>query len=236
MNTRTHTDPFAPAHMRVKRCFCGKLTVEDHDFCFCSPDCARSHAMRALRGDDCHYRKVVRKAYVNCGAPEPAIYRRKSEDHLRRFPIAKRASGIIPRLPSPPKPTHQYNKPTIGVQGGGYAQKEKVFPTLAQVTSAVFARKAKHGGDSVETSTTNLVAAQISHDAVSLPPNTPAQQTKPVFGRGPCTQAPAQLRSAPQRIVPLKVNKKIAGLRRQPSLLHPQWEWRTKMKQLFREW
>jgi hypothetical protein len=109
----------------------------------------------------------------------------------------------------------------MGAQGEGYVQTKKVFPTLAQVTSGVFARKAKHGGNSVETSTTNLVAAQISLDALSLPPNTPTQQTKPDFGRGVRTQGLAQLRSAPQQTVPLKVNKKFAGLRRQPSILHP---------------
>jgi len=109
----------------------------------------------------------------------------------------------------------------MGAQGEGYVQTKKVFPTLAQVTSGVLARKAKHGGDSVKTSTTNLVAAQISLDAVSLPPNTLTQQTKPDSGRGVRTQGMAQLRSAPQQTVPLKVNKKIAGLRGQPSILHP---------------
>ncbi|OJA15882.1 hypothetical protein AZE42_09485 [Rhizopogon vesiculosus] len=222
MNTRTRTrtrlDPFAPAHMSVNRCFCGKPTLEYHDFCFCSPECARADALRALGGDDCHYRKVVRKAYVNSGAPAPAIYRRKSEDQLRRFSIAKRISGIIPRLTRPSKPTHQLNNPTIGIQAEEYAQKDKAFPTLAQVTSAVLARKEKHGDDSivVDTSTTNLATAEISLDVVPHPSDIPTQKTQSGFSRGARAQA-----FAPQQTVPLKVDKRIAALRRQSSILHP---------------
>lgn len=199
MNISTRVDPFAPAHMSVKRCFCGKPTVEDHDFCFCSPECA-------LGGDDCHYRKVVRKAYVNSGAPAPAIYRRKSEDRPRQFSITKGISGIIPRLPRPSKPTPQRNKPTMGSQVEGNAPKDKVFPTLAQVTSAVLAQKARQEGDSlmVDTSSTNSVTVDISLGTVPLPPDTPTQQAKPGFGRDAPTPALAQLRNAPQQTVPLK--------------------------------
>jgi hypothetical protein len=174
MKTRTHLDPFAPAHMRVKGCFCGKPTIEDHDFCFCSPECARADAMRALGGDDSHYRKVVRKAYVKSGAPEPAIYRRKSENHLRQYSFAKQVSAIVPYLTRPPKPIHQRNNSTIDSQGERCARKEKMFPTLAEVTSAILARKAKHVGDAVvaDTSTTNPATAEMSLDAIPLPLHT----------------------------------------------------------------
>ncbi|KAG0691904.1 hypothetical protein DFH29DRAFT_883477 [Suillus ampliporus] len=220
MKPVTYADPFSPAHMGVKRCFCGNLTIEDHDFCFCSRDCARADALRALGEDDCHYRKVVRKAYVSSGAPEPVIYRRKSENQLRRLPIAKPVSAILPRISRPPKPTHQRNQPTMGGQDDGCARKEKVFPTLAEVTSAILARKAKQAGyPVVETSTKYPpVTTQISLDALPLPPDTYNQQTRPGFGRVVHKAPLAQLRSAPPQTVPLRVENKTVPRRRQQSI------------------
>lgn len=122
MTTRAYTNSF---NVGVKACFCGKPTVKDHDFYFCSPQYARADAMRALDEDDCHYRKVMRGAYANQGSSEPAIYRHKSENQLRRV------SGISQRLHHPPKPTN-----------------EKVLPTLAEVTSSILAREGRSGGGS----------------------------------------------------------------------------------------
>ncbi|KAG1818482.1 uncharacterized protein BJ212DRAFT_93702 [Suillus subaureus] len=67
------------------QCFCGKSTVKDHEFCFCSPACARADSFRALGGQsDYHYRNVIRKAYIyaNLAAPEHALLRHKSEHQL----------------------------------------------------------------------------------------------------------------------------------------------------------
>ncbi|KAG1754850.1 uncharacterized protein EDB91DRAFT_256278 [Suillus paluster] len=212
MKPRNYADPFAPAHMGVKRCFCGNQTVEDHDFCFCSPECARADALRALGGDDCHYRKVVRKAYVSSGAPEPAIYRRKSENHLRRLPFAKQA--ILPSIPRLPKPAHQHNQPTMGGQDDRCVRNEMVFPTLAEVTSAILARKAKQTGD--PSTKPPPVTAQISLDALPL---TPSQQTRPSFGQGARKPPLAQLHSAPPQTMPLNVNNKtVTRRRRQESI------------------
>ena len=67
-------------------CFCGGKTVESHDFWFCSTQCARQDALRSLSSPECHYRNVVRDAYVRAGAPELQPRRRASDDHLRSGP------------------------------------------------------------------------------------------------------------------------------------------------------
>ncbi|KAJ8584159.1 hypothetical protein M405DRAFT_827266, partial [Rhizopogon salebrosus TDB-379] len=146
-----------------------------------------------------------------------------SENHLRQFSIAKQVSAIIPHLTRPPEPMHQRNNSTMDSQGERCARKEKMFPTLAEVTSAILARKAKHVGDAVvaDTSTTNPATAEMSLDAIPLPLHTSTRQAKPGVGRGAHTPALVQLRSAPQQTVPLKVDKKIVARRRQPSILLP---------------
>ncbi|KAG1818544.1 uncharacterized protein BJ212DRAFT_1298628 [Suillus subaureus] len=212
MNTRVRQNPFSAAHMGITKCFCGNLTVEDHDFCFCSPGCARADAMAALGGEDSHYRKVVRKAYVSCGALPPAIYKRKAEG---KTPIAKH----VPAIPRPVSATHQCKKQNIGGQYDGSAKKEKVFPTLAQVTTVVLARRAKQGGEAVvETLVkTPHVAVQISLDALPIP----IQQTRPGLDRGTHKSPLTQLHGAPQQTMPLKVDDKTVALRNQSSILHP---------------
>ncbi|KAG1787631.1 hypothetical protein EV424DRAFT_50012 [Suillus variegatus] len=218
MNTHVRQNPFSEAHMGITKCFCGKLTVENHDFCFCSPECARADALTALGGEDSHYRKVVRKAYVSCGAIPPVIYRRKAGE---KTPITKH----IPALPIPPSqpanPAHQQN---IGGQDGWSAKKEKVFPTLAQVTTAVLARKAKQGGEAAANETSvkiPQVAVQISLDALPVPSPPHIQRARPGLDRGAHGSPLTQLRSAPRQIMPLRVDDKSAGLRSQPSILHP---------------
>ncbi|KAG1882743.1 hypothetical protein F4604DRAFT_1742620 [Suillus subluteus] len=213
MNSRVRQNPFSEAHMGITKCFCGNLTVENHDFCFCSPECARADAMAALGGEDSHYRKVVRKAYVSCGARPPAIYKRKAEE---KTPIAKH----VPAIPRPASAT-QHKKQNIGDQNDGSANKEKVFPTLAQVTTAVLARKAKQGGEAtVETSMkTPQVAIQISLDAPPAPPS--IQQTRPGLDRGVHKSPLTQWRGAPQQIMPLKFDDKTVALRSQPPILRP---------------
>ncbi|KAG1727807.1 hypothetical protein EDB19DRAFT_1914040 [Suillus lakei] len=219
MNSRTRPNPYSSAYMGITRCFCGNLTVEDHDFCFCSPECARADALAALGGDDSHYRKIVRQAYVSCGAKAPVAYRRKSKE---KTPIAKHVPAILPGIPRPTQPTHQQNQQNMGVQDDRSAKKEKVFPTLAQVTTAILARKAKQGGDPVvETSMKSpQVTIQKSRDALPLPPHPPIQQTRPGLDRGVHKSPLTQLRSAPQRIMPLKVDNTTDVLRAQPSTLH----------------
>ncbi|KAG1780551.1 hypothetical protein EV702DRAFT_1194024 [Suillus placidus] len=215
-NTRVRPNPFSGAYMGITRCFCGDLTVEDHDFCFCSPECARADAMAALGGEDSHYRKVVRKAYVSCGALAPAIYRRKAEE---KPSIAKH----VPAIPRPDNPAHQPNKQNMGSQNDVSAKKEKVFPTLAQVTTAVLARKAKQGGEAVvETSVkTPQVAVKISIDALPVPSPPPNQRTRLGLDRGAHKSPLTQLHGAPQQIMPLKVDDKTVALRSQPSILPP---------------
>lgn len=102
-------------------------------------------------------------------------------------------------------------------QDDGATQKEKVFPTLAQVTSAVLARKAKQDpvvGTSMKTSP---VTVQLS---LPLPPHPPIQKTRPGIGRGAHKSPLTQLRTAPQQTMPLKVDNKTVAIRRQPSLFH----------------
>ncbi|KAG0708467.1 hypothetical protein DFH29DRAFT_1045224 [Suillus ampliporus] len=131
MNPHMFPRTFAPVYIGVKSCFCGRPTVEDHDFCFCSPECARADAMRALGEDDCHYRKVVR-AYANPGTREPAITRHKSENQLRSASIVKRPSGRPEGLRHLPRPTH-----------------ERTLPKLEEVTSSILARERRYESGAV---------------------------------------------------------------------------------------
>ncbi|KAG1727819.1 hypothetical protein EDB19DRAFT_174659 [Suillus lakei] len=127
MNPLIFTNTFASVHIGVKECFCGNPTVEDHDFCFCSPDCARADSLRALSGQgDCHYRNIMQRAYASSAAPEHALLRRQSEHQLRSVSIAKRVS-VSRHSPHPPKPT-------------------KTLPTLEEATSSITTREGRYEG------------------------------------------------------------------------------------------
>ncbi|KAG2355265.1 hypothetical protein BDR07DRAFT_1426837 [Suillus spraguei] len=149
--------------------------------------------MTSLGGDDSHYRKIVRKAYVSCGARPPAIYKRKTRE---KTPIAKH----VPAIPQPA---------------------EKVFPTLAQATAAVLARKAKQGSEAtVEISVqAPQVTAQISYDVLALA--LPIQKLSPELDRGAHKSPMTRLRGAPQQSSSLKIDHKTVDVRSQPSILHP---------------
>lgn len=100
--------------------------MEDHEFCFCSPACARADSLRTLSGQgDCHYRNVVRKACANSTAPEHTLLRHKSEHQLRNVSIARRVS-VSQRSPHSPKPT-------------------KTLPKLEEVTTTVLSREDRYG-------------------------------------------------------------------------------------------
>ncbi|KAN0074565.1 hypothetical protein V8E55_011614 [Tylopilus felleus] len=79
-------------------CFCGRETVETHDFLFCSTECARHDSLRSLGDPNCHYRNVVRDAYVRAGTPELQPRRMASAVHLRPGPSVHRV------VVSPPPP------------------------------------------------------------------------------------------------------------------------------------
>ena len=79
-------------------CFCGRETVETHDFLFCSTECARHDSLRSLGDPNCHYRNVVRDAYVRAGTPELQPRRMASAVHLRPGPSVHRIAV------SPPPP------------------------------------------------------------------------------------------------------------------------------------
>ncbi|KAH7885620.1 hypothetical protein F5I97DRAFT_1929005 [Phlebopus sp. FC_14] len=146
-------DPFSPERMKSNLCFCGEKTVEDHDFCFCSPRCAREDALRALDDPECHYRDVVRRACIKAGVAELYPRRRKSAETLCPSQIEERASAKMAlRLLRPANAGHRRNKPTYDTpqELGNLApmsgrMPEKVFPTLSQITGAVLAKKGMTG-------------------------------------------------------------------------------------------
>ncbi|KAG2344498.1 hypothetical protein BDR05DRAFT_961895 [Suillus weaverae] len=122
MNPLIFTNAFASFHVGVKECFCGKPTVEDHDFCFCSPDCARADSLRTLGGQgDYHYRNVMQRACASEAAPEHTLLRHKSEHQLRSASIARRVS-VSRQSPHSPKPTI-------------------TLPTPQEVTTSIIARE-----------------------------------------------------------------------------------------------
>ncbi|KAG2156597.1 uncharacterized protein EDB93DRAFT_921782 [Suillus bovinus] len=110
MNPLIFTNPFASLHIGVKECFCGKTTIEDHDFCFCSPECARADSLRALGGQgfspliychsrltyrdqgDCHYRDVMQRAYANSATPAHGLLRHNSAHQLRSASTSRHIS------------------------------------------------------------------------------------------------------------------------------------------------
>ncbi|KAG2066923.1 hypothetical protein BDR04DRAFT_897427 [Suillus decipiens] len=118
---------FALAHVGVKECFCGKPTVEDHEFCFCSPGCARADSLRSLGGQgDCHYRNVMQRACGNSAAPERVLLRRRSEHQLRN----NSTSSHISRSQHPQHPL----------------KATKALPTVEEITSSLPAQQGKYEG------------------------------------------------------------------------------------------
>ncbi|KAF8836173.1 hypothetical protein BDN67DRAFT_1014911 [Paxillus ammoniavirescens] len=210
-------DPFALEQIRSNLCFCGKATVEDHEFCFCSTQCAREDALRALDDTECHYRDVVRRACIKAGV-DPCPRRRMSAEQMCLLPDAERASANAPlRLVRPTKPVHHKNKPTAN--GDREDKKRGGFPTLSEVTGVVLSKKAIAGEELVveahdrprwqgfgkELSRANPVPPpadeplkQISLDVIPLPEDVPRQT----------------LRHAPQSTAGLKNNirKSVAAL------------------------
>ncbi|KAG2362936.1 hypothetical protein BDR07DRAFT_808266 [Suillus spraguei] len=122
MNPLIFANALSSVHIGVKECFCGKPTVEDHEFCFCSPDCARADSLRTLGGQgDYHYRNVMRRAYSNSAAQERPLLRHKSEHQLRNVSTAKNIS-VPQQSPYPLKP-------------------KKTLPTLEEVTTTILTRE-----------------------------------------------------------------------------------------------
>lgn len=125
-------------------CFCGRKTVESHEFWFCSSHCARLDSLRSLGDPECHYRKVVRTAYVQAGVPELHPRRMVSVDHLRLAPPKQRGFANPPShvLPST-KPSHQRNIPLV--RRNAHDRNMGEFPTLSQVTDKLVNKKAAAG-------------------------------------------------------------------------------------------
>ena len=91
-------------------CFCGRKTVESHEFLFCSAECARLDALRSLGDPNCHYRSVVRDAHVRAGAPELQPCRMMSPVHLCASPSEQCCfANAPPHFFSPTNPPHQTN-------------------------------------------------------------------------------------------------------------------------------
>jgi len=129
MNPLIFTDVFVSVPIGVKECFCGKPTIEDHDFCFCSPDCARADSLRTLGGQgDCHYRNIIQRACASSAAPEHVLSRHKSEHQLRSVSTSKHVS-VSQHPPHPPEAT-------------------KALPTVEEITSSLLTQQGRYeGGD-----------------------------------------------------------------------------------------
>jgi hypothetical protein len=125
MNPLIFTNVFASVHIGVKECFCGKLAMEDHDFCFCSPNCARADSLRTLGGQgDCHYRNIMQSACTNSAAPEHVLLRHKSEHQLRSVSTSRHVS-VSQHLPRP-------------------HEAMKALPTVDEITSSLVARQGRY--------------------------------------------------------------------------------------------
>ncbi|KAG1785624.1 uncharacterized protein HD556DRAFT_101742 [Suillus plorans] len=121
MNPLIFTDAFTSTHTGVKQCFCGKPTIEDHDFWFCSPECARADSLRTLGGQgDYHYRNIMQKACSNSAAPKHVLLRHKSERQLRSVSIARRGSVSqqAQHFPKPTKTLHTLEEVTTEILAG----------------------------------------------------------------------------------------------------------------------
>jgi hypothetical protein len=126
-------------------CFCGRKTVESHEFWFCSVECARLDSLRSLGNPECHYRNVVRDAYVRAGALELRPRRTMSADHLRDGPSEQQGfANAPPHFLPPTNLPHQSNVTLTrrAAQDGNMAG----FPTLSQVAGKVLTKKATAGG------------------------------------------------------------------------------------------
>lgn len=132
-------DSYAPEF-----CFCGRRTVESHEFWFCSTQCARKDSLRSLDDPECHYRNVVRNAYVRAGVPELHPRRMMSVDHLRHSPSEQRGFANAPsRFLPPTNPSFQSRVTPArrAVRDPNMAG----FPTLSQVTGEVLNKKVTEG-------------------------------------------------------------------------------------------
>ncbi|KAG2359161.1 hypothetical protein BDR07DRAFT_1488592 [Suillus spraguei] len=127
MNPLIFTNTFASAHIGVKECFCGKPTIEDHEFCFCSPGCARADSLRSLGGQgDCHYRNIMQKACSNSAAPERVLSRHRSERQLRNIST----SSHVSRSQHPQHPL----------------KATKALPAVEEITSSLLAQQGRYEG------------------------------------------------------------------------------------------
>lgn len=108
-----------------ERCFCGRQTVESHEFLFCSAECARQDSFRSLGNPNCHYRNVVRDAYVRAGAPDLQPRRMTSAVHLRAGPAPIEHRGFA----NAPRPFHlPTNRPPLA-RRDAWDQNMAGFPT-----------------------------------------------------------------------------------------------------------
>ena len=118
-------------------CFCGRKTVESHEFWFCSTECARQDSLRSLGGPNCHYRNVVRDAYVRAGAPELQPRRTMSTAPLRTGPCEQRGFANPPPPFHPPtNPSHRSNMRGQNMAG---------LPAIFQVPDKVLTGKVVAG-------------------------------------------------------------------------------------------
>ena len=125
-------------------CFCGRKTVESHEFWFCSIECARLDSLRSLGNPECHYRNVVRDAYVRVGALEHQPRRMMSAVHLRDGTSEQRDFANVPPHFLPPTNLPLQSKATLtrrAARDGNMAG----FPTLSQVAGKVLTKKATAG-------------------------------------------------------------------------------------------
>ncbi|KAI6044731.1 hypothetical protein EDC04DRAFT_2639238 [Pisolithus marmoratus] len=131
--------PFAPEKLRGSLCSCGAPTIAEHEFCFCSPECAREDALRALGASESHYRNLFKRA---CIPPEPSLRRLASSGVL--FADSSNQPGWTAKLKA--------SKPVKPEPRTGNAQPHRnnvalgTLPTLEQVTEAVLVKKARNGG------------------------------------------------------------------------------------------
>ncbi|KAL4081016.1 hypothetical protein J3A83DRAFT_120382 [Scleroderma citrinum] len=136
----TQIQPFALQKLCGSLCFCGVPTTAEHEFCFCSTECSRADALRALDASESHYRKVFQRA---CVGPPPGLRRQASAGLLPNphpqqgwAPRLQRSKHVKPAQMRPDKPQHNRNHLAHGTR-----------PTLEQVTDAVLAKKTRTGED-----------------------------------------------------------------------------------------
>ena len=141
-------------------CFCGRKTVESHEFWFCSTECARMDSLRSLGDPNCHYRNVVRDAYVRAGALELQPRRMMSAVHLRVGPSEQRGlTNSPPHFLPPTNPPHQSN-----VALAHRAARDQNFPSSAH--------PAPRPGDHT--------FEQISLDVIPFPKHVPTRSLRRV--------------------------------------------------------